>query len=371
LGRRFSVLDSAVLAIMTANSIYRGVGGTAFPLADTNETTAGSLEPGRDILLALLAAALNDELAARWTDASVGSSLSGTTPVADTLPDEPDSHILQTTEQSFPLLAVYWTGEGSWDEIDSGQNQLTRTFAVDYILGPLTSGDRRKMLDFLAAALKVMLLTIDRGGHMAYAVTPGHATQPKLVLGPGMGTANWSNCKIAPNSIRRGPAKFSDQETLYWAVSLDVLAAEIESFTDGDTRDNDYEGVNAELGTGTVIGDDPDGANPLIDELVTQNTFVLQEFELLINVAASTTIDGRSLQVFVTGNTTAVTVTLPASPTTGQVVRVIDGDAQATTRNITVAGNGKLINGAASQVISTNSGYLTMTYNGVKWVLVT
>jgi hypothetical protein len=355
---------------MTANSLYRTVGGTAFPLSDTDETTAASLEPGRDILLALLAAALNDELAARWTDAAASSSLAGTTPVADTLADEPDPHILQTTEQSFPLLAVYWTGEGSWEELDLSQGQLTRTFAVDYILGPLTAGDRRKMLDFLAAALKVMLLVIDRGGHRAYATTPGHATQPKLVLGPGAGTANWSKCTVAPNSIRRGPAKFSDQETLYWAVSLDVLATEIESPTDGDPRSNDYEGVNASLGTGTVIADDPDESNALIDDLLEQNSYVWQEFEMLINVSASTPIDGRSLQVAVTGNTAAVTITLPLSPTHGQLVNVIDADGQALTYNITIDGNGKLINGAATFVMNANYESVTTVYNGVKWTLV-
>lgn len=253
---------------MTANSLYRSVGALTLPLSDTDETTAASLDPGRDILLDLLAAALNDELAARWPDASAGTALAGTNPVQSTCPDELDPQYLQTTEHPFPALAVYRNGQGSWEELDEGQAQLVWGFSVDYVLGPLTTGERRKMADFLFAAAAVMLLTIDRGGHRAYATTPGYPQFPKLVLGPGTGTANFSSCRVEPNSLQRGAAAFSNDETKYWALSFNVRTTELEADNENDPRNITYGGSLLTLGTGTDEG--------IIEDLVEAATYTAE-----------------------------------------------------------------------------------------------
>ena len=355
---------------MTANSLYRTVGGLALPLEDTGESTGASLDPGRDILLDLLAAALNDELAARWSSATPGTPLEGTNPVQTTEADELDSQLLQTKEIKFPVLAVYRNGQGSWDDFSLDTERLNWGFSVDYVLGPLTAGERRRMGDFLYAALLIMGETIKRGGHRAYATQPGRTWQPKLVLGPGSDTANFSSVRIAPNSIQRGAASFSGSDVKYWALSFNVEATEIDSHTEGDPRSNDYAGVNATLGTGTIVTDDPDEASATIDDLVEARTYVLDEYDMLLNIAADHSADTRSILFVVTGNTAAVTITLPSSPAFSQLVTVVDGDGQAATYNITVDGNGKTISGSATQVISTNYARLSMTYNGTKWLLV-
>lgn len=64
-------------------------------------------------------------------------------------------------------------------------------------------------------------------------------------------------------------------------------------------------------------------------------------------------------------NTTsgAITVTLPASPTAGQQIQIIDYAGTANTNNITVNPNGKKINGiAAPATISTNRVSVTILY---------
>ena len=64
-------------------------------------------------------------------------------------------------------------------------------------------------------------------------------------------------------------------------------------------------------------------------------------------------------------NTTsaAFTVTLPASPTRGQFVVIVDYAGTAATNNITVGRNGSNINGlAANQILSTNRQGITFTY---------
>ena len=68
----------------------------------------------------------------------------------------------------------------------------------------------------------------------------------------------------------------------------------------------------------------------------------------------------------------AVTATLPASPTIGAVCRFIDGTGQAATNNITVARNSEKIQGATADLtIATNRAAIGLVYYNSThgWVL--
>lgn len=69
------------------------------------------------------------------------------------------------------------------------------------------------------------------------------------------------------------------------------------------------------------------------------------------------------------GTGAATTVTLPASPSAGRVLVVKDGKGDAASNNITVSGNGKNIDGAASVTIGTNYDVRRLVYNGTQWNL--
>jgi len=255
---------------MTANSLYRSIGSFSLPLSTYSADTAEGLDPARDILLGLLAAAINDELGQAWTAVSgTGTSvLAGTTPITSTCPDEPDPQMLQTTEHAVPMLCVYREERATWTE--DGES-LSWPFHIDYILGPMTVGDRRKMKDFLVAVAKVILMVIERGGHKAYATQSGHTSQPKFVLGPGTDTANLE--KLKPTQIQVGPAGFAGNDTKYWALSITVECEEGADFSDSDPVDHDYDGVSGAIGTGTGVDeDDPDGLTGIIDPLVELRT---------------------------------------------------------------------------------------------------
>jgi hypothetical protein len=86
-------------------------------------------------------------------------------------------------------------------------------------------------------------------------------------------------------------------------------------------------------------------------------------------VTSSTTADGTA-QIIVVNGSAAVTVTLPASPAVGKLITIKDGAGIAGTSNVTIAGNSKNIDGAASVAITANYESATLVYNGTQWNLI-
>ena len=77
----------------------------------------------------------------------------------------------------------------------------------------------------------------------------------------------------------------------------------------------------------------------------------------------------QSRRVFC-NNTAPITVTAPASPVINLVFEIVDSNGNAGTQSITFDGNGKTINGLATQVLSTNYDKLHVVYNGVEWNII-
>ena len=63
----------------------------------------------------------------------------------------------------------------------------------------------------------------------------------------------------------------------------------------------------------------------------------------------------------------AITLNLKATPTTGDVYVVRKSDASGNA--VTVQGNGKNINGAASSALSSQYDTLRVSYNGTEWAV--
>lgn len=75
------------------------------------------------------------------------------------------------------------------------------------------------------------------------------------------------------------------------------------------------------------------------------------------------TLDGDEYTVLCEGATATVTITLPASPVTGQIFNIKSIDS---TNTVTVAGNGNNIDGSASQTLITDES-ITIQYDGTEW----
>ena len=83
--------------------------------------------------------------------------------------------------------------------------------------------------------------------------------------------------------------------------------------------------------------------------------------EKVVGDSPYTASDGDNL--FCDCSSGAITITLPASPTIGMQVKIIDGDGNAGTNNITVDGGSEKVQGdAADMIISTNSAGVSLVY---------
>ena len=106
-----------------------------------------------------------------------------------------------------------------------------------------------------------------------------------------------------------------------------------------------------------ALGDDASFATTVTNSLSTKKT------EISSAISANTTlVAGR--RYFVT-SASALTLTLPASPTQNDQVEIFDASGNAATYNITVARNAKLINGnAGNLIIDVNGGWFTLVFTG-------
>lgn len=235
---------------MTANqalSLFKKVGAVSFA-----PDTGASLDPGRDVLLALITAALNAELSDVFTVTDLGSSLGGATaPVGHTLKVGPDRQKLRLKPSGWPLLAVYRDEEPARNEQATLAHwHRIQQWHVDYVVGPVQDDQDEKRADFARAAASVMLLTLDAGRHPNYQ-------SGKPCLGLGGGCAGFSWVRIVSDIV--GQPRFADGDDMrYHAASIVLETAE---------RDRHREGASAPIEGISVQLDVGDGQN-LIPSLI-------------------------------------------------------------------------------------------------------
>jgi hypothetical protein len=95
-------------------------------------------------------------------------------------------------------------------------------------------------------------------------------------------------------------------------------------------------------------------------------------FSQIVNITSDYTINnGRSTayDYIILGDTTSgiFTITLPPSPSAGDIYIIKDSVGIASTNNLTVSGGGVNIDAASTYVINTNFGGITVIFNGSIW----
>ena len=87
----------------------------------------------------------------------------------------------------------------------------------------------------------------------------------------------------------------------------------------------------------------------------------------LVDVNYNVSNDDEFIAVDTLTNTSAITVTLPASPSTGDFYIVKDTTGSCNTYNITIQGNGNNIDGSGSLVLNTNYASVSLIFDGAGW----
>lgn len=83
----------------------------------------------------------------------------------------------------------------------------------------------------------------------------------------------------------------------------------------------------------------------------------------------STTSTAAATNEVVSITAGSITVSAPATPTTGDWMYFKDTTGVATASNITISGNGKNIDGSSTFILSVNYAALFMVYNGTSWMI--
>lgn len=234
---------------------------------DTDATTLAYLDPGVDILLALLKAGINSDLQPAWTDAATGTQLAGRAPVETTVPHEPTLDLMRSAKVKFPILCCHPTDEVTREAFTKEEDVLVQRWAIDYIMGPLTTEEVRKVGAALRYVQKIVSNICKTGGHTAYALD-GNAVQAEQVLtGPGDDTCGFYRFKYI-NATRPGGASFGENSPTYWATRITCESSEPIGITTADA-DVAHVGGRFFFGTGTGVAADDgtgDDDNGIIEE---------------------------------------------------------------------------------------------------------
>lgn len=106
-----------------------------------------------------------------------------------------------------------------------------------------------------------------------------------------------------------------------------------------------------------ALNDDANFATTVTNSLATKKTETASSISTNTNLTAG-------VRYFVT-SASALTLTLPANPSVNDQIDIFDASGNASTYNITVARNGKLLNGTAGNlIIDVNGGWFTLVFTG-------
>lgn len=237
------------------DSLFRRFGRLELPLAESDGTDLAALDPARDILLDLFAAAINAELAPVWASAAQGTPLEDKSPVQLKLPALPEEDKLQQMKSEFPMLAVGRSVKPATIEAFSlDQDGLKTLWDVDYILCPLSLASELKLRDVLQAVGKTVVSVVRKGGHRAYR-TDANGFAADVLGDDGDDTCGFFGCRVT--EIVAAPAQFSKDGPPYLACGVTLETLEVSSHIGGNDDGESVPLVGATLKTGVTQSGDP------------------------------------------------------------------------------------------------------------------
>jgi len=237
-----------------AEHLLRRFGDFSLPV-DSTDVSDGQLfsvfDPALDRLISLFRTAINVELGGEvesvtttsvWRVARTGTTLVESLPVASTLWERPTRSVLRERQLPFPLLAIYRL-EATHDEWTLNIERVTQRWGLDWILGPLTAADARRLTGAMNGVKNVIQLVIRDQCHPAFE---GGAVQFFR------DTGGLSTFKVVTS--QHGLADFGEQAEghEFYALTMQLESTELDEEVDG--ADPPFEGVSLTLGVGGSDG---------------------------------------------------------------------------------------------------------------------
>jgi len=221
-----------------------------------------------------------------------------------------------------------------------------------------------------------------------YQVSNGANLLPHLPILAGVESESLNGWKVV------GSISFNPSDYNYTQVTLEVLLAtsnashaakaRLWNLTTGAQVGTDLSSTNTSTERVTQVITPTSGLNIYEVQIQTSSSGTdaicygarlnlsggLGAAPVFVNVTSNTTRAAGVNETLVIGTlTTAITVTLPASPTVGQTIKIKDSGGTVGTYNVTVDGNGKTLDGAATYVMSQNYDQNEFVYNGTSWMV--
>ena len=214
----------------------RRFGGLTFPLGND-----GALHRGQRMLLDVVRKAIESDLSGPWATLTQSTPLaSAASPVESIYLIDPTNQAIRQMKPKFPALFVYEDGEAVFGRYTIAQTSITRTWCIEWVLGPLDPEQAARLVPLLKAMTALVAEICLIGGHPAYKMDSSnvHPAQD-LFDNAGGGFASLRSL----GSVT-GAARIEGEAPLYWAAQVKVESVEVSGVNDPSYGNEPHEGAS-------------------------------------------------------------------------------------------------------------------------------
>lgn len=208
------------------SDLFKKFGGTVFDGSSelSNGDSLYVIDDNQRQLLAWLKAAMNAELNAKgWTNAVSGTRLDGKSPVEFTLNRKPEPQFLQQVSIDYPMLAL-WPNGSTVEDFTLSREQITTSWGLLYLLGPLNEQDYARLGAALRISDKLVSLVIRSRGHSDH---DSGAVQLDVLQ------ADFSSIRVVRSAYGNVEAMGTESGLTFYGAEFEIETTEVSGFVDG------------------------------------------------------------------------------------------------------------------------------------------
>lgn len=240
-------------------TLNRRIGSITFPLSDDSE-----LDRSQRVLLGLFRAALESDFSGVWATRAQKTPLASTnSPVESVYLLEPDNETIRQLKPRFPALFVYTGDTETHARFSVARSVVTKTWGVEWILGPLDPEQASRMRPLLNAFGPLLTEICLTGGHPAYAMDARNVHPAQVLFEDDANGAAFSTARVSGFTV--GAASITGESPLYWAAHVTIETTEVSGVASAT------EGTVPHVGATFTASDEADEDDPEAFDVVTNS----------------------------------------------------------------------------------------------------